>query len=46
MTSAYSDFVTSDARTEKVFKVFRMQEPVSVEVPLLQLTAQVVPNAS
>lgn len=46
LTSAYSDFVTSDARTEKVFKVFRMQEPVSVEVPLLQLTAQVVPNAS
>ena len=46
LASAYTDFVTSDARTEKVFKVFHLQEPVSVEVPLLDLTAQVVPNAS
>ena len=46
LNSAYSDFVTSDALTEKVFKVFRMQEPVSVEVSLLELSRQVVPNAS
>lgn len=27
LTQAYEDFVTSDAQTEKVFKVFRMNEP-------------------
>jgi nitrogenase-stabilizing/protective protein len=37
LDSAYNDFVASDARTEKVFKVFRMQEPFSVEVPLTDL---------
>lgn len=32
---AYQDFVASDALTEKVFKVFRMHEPVGdVFVPL------------
>ena len=41
LSSAYSDFVDSDALTEKVFKVFRMHEPVTVEVPLLDLTQQV-----
>lgn len=37
LSHAYSDFVASDARTEKVFKVFRMHEPFSVEVPLTEL---------
>lgn len=45
LKSAYSDFVSSDALTEKVFKVFRMNEPVSVEIPLLDITTQVVPGA-
>lgn len=30
--AAYEDFVTSDALTEKVFKVFRMHEPQSTFV--------------
>ncbi len=46
LNSAYSDFVKSDALTEKVFKVFRMHEPISVEVPLMELTQQVMPSAS
>ena len=46
LSSAYSDFVTSDALTEKVFKVFHMHEPVSVEIPLMDLAQQVVPSAS
>ena len=41
LSSAYNDFVQSDAITEKVFKVFRMNEPVTVEIPLLDLTQQV-----
>lgn len=41
LNSAYSDFVQSDALTEKVFKVFHMHEPVTVEVPLMDLTRQV-----
>jgi nitrogenase-stabilizing/protective protein len=31
---AYQDFVTSDALTEKVFKVFHMHEPKTHFVPL------------
>ncbi len=31
---AYSDFVQSDAQTEKVFKVFKMMEPQTVFVSL------------
>jgi nitrogenase-stabilizing/protective protein len=31
---AYQDFVDSDARTEKVFRVFQMQQPRSVTVGL------------
>jgi nitrogenase-stabilizing/protective protein len=31
---AYQDFVTSDAQTEKVFKVFSMSEPQSAFVAL------------
>jgi nitrogenase-stabilizing/protective protein len=37
---AYGDFVDSDAQTEKVFKVFKMHEPFSVEVSLDELTMQ------
>lgn len=37
LTRAYQDFVESDALTEKVFKVFKMQEPQSTFVPLEQL---------
>jgi nitrogenase-stabilizing/protective protein len=38
LTRAYQDFVESDALTEKVFKVFHMNEPqeVFVSVDLLQ----------
>lgn len=36
---AYQDFVTSDARTEKVFRVFRMHEPRQVKVGLDGLLA-------
>lgn len=46
LSSAYNDFVVSDAQTEKVFKVFRMNEPVKVEIPLLDLTQQVSQGAS
>ncbi|MGD8589962.1 MAG: nitrogenase-stabilizing/protective protein NifW, partial [Chromatiales bacterium] len=45
LSSAYSDFVRSDPLTEKVFKVFRGHQPVSVEVPLTELTQGVVPSA-
>jgi nitrogenase-stabilizing/protective protein len=41
LKSAYSDFVQSDALTEKVFKVFHMHEPVTVKVPLMDLSQQV-----
>jgi len=34
LRGAYQDFVGSDARTEKVFRVFHMNEPRSVAVPL------------
>ena len=37
LLKAYSDFVDSDARTEKVFKVFKMLEPVEIMVPLSDL---------
>ncbi|WP_295539291.1 nitrogenase-stabilizing/protective protein NifW [uncultured Thiohalocapsa sp.] len=37
--AAYQDFVGSDARTEKVFHVFRMQAPRSVSVGLDELLA-------
>jgi len=39
LSSAYRDFVQSDARTEKVFRVFRMHEPV-FSIPLGTLTQQ------
>ncbi|MHC8286895.1 nitrogenase-stabilizing/protective protein NifW [Pseudomonas sp. XS1P51] len=34
---AYEDFVASDAQTEKVFKVFRMNEPQTTFVSIDQL---------
>ncbi len=34
LTRAYQDFVSSDAVTEKVFKVFKMHEPQTTFVPL------------
>jgi nitrogenase-stabilizing/protective protein len=37
LLKAYSDFIDSDARTEKVFKVFKMLEPVEIMVPLSDL---------
>lgn len=37
LRGAYGDFVTSDARTEKVFHVFRMNEPRQVSIPLTDL---------
>ena len=37
LNRAYQDFVNSDARSEKVFKVFRMLEPRQVVIPLSEL---------
>jgi nitrogenase-stabilizing/protective protein len=38
LQQAYQDFVTSDALTEKVFKVFHMHEPQTKFVPLSAIT--------
>ena len=38
LTRAYEDFIHSDGVTEKVFKVFHMNEPQSTFVPLDQLS--------
>jgi nitrogenase-stabilizing/protective protein len=38
---AYQDFVTSDAATEKVFRVFHMHKPRSATVDLSDLTIQI-----
>lgn len=46
LKSAYSDFVTSDALTERVFKVLHRHTPISIEVPLMELLQQGVPSAS
>lgn len=43
---AYTDFTLSDARSEKVFRVFRMQEPVRIEIPVTDLAPRVVAHAS
>ncbi len=37
LTQAYTDFVNSDAQTEKVFKVFHMHEPQQAFVSIDQL---------
>lgn len=34
LNQAYQDFVISDAVTEKVFRVFKMQQPQEVVIPL------------
>lgn len=39
LQGAYQDFIGSDARTEKVFRVFKMREPRRVSVGLDQLLA-------
>lgn len=41
LQQAYDDFVHSDAQTEKVLKVYRMNEPQQTFVPLSELTMQV-----
>lgn len=38
LQQAYQDFLTSDALTEKVFKVFHMHEPQTQFVPLTSIT--------
>jgi nitrogenase-stabilizing/protective protein len=38
LKQAYQDFVTSDALTEKVFKVFHMHEPQTQFVPLTAIS--------
>jgi nitrogenase-stabilizing/protective protein len=40
LRKAYEDFVNSDALTEKVFKVFHMNEPQTAFVPLSDLKMQ------
>lgn len=40
LTRAYEDFVTSNAQTEKVFKVFKMNEPQSTFVSVDALFGQ------
>ena len=41
---AYQDFVHSDARSEKVFRVFQMQSPPHAEVSLNDLLSQLPPK--
>jgi nitrogenase-stabilizing/protective protein len=45
LTTAYQDFVISNAVTEKVFRVFHLNEPRTVTIPLTELTQQ-APYAS
>ncbi|MBK1720848.1 nitrogenase-stabilizing/protective protein NifW [Thiocystis violacea] len=44
LKAAYQDFVASDAATEKVFRVFHMNDPKTVAIPLTDLMEQ-VPHA-
>jgi nitrogenase-stabilizing/protective protein len=41
LEQAYQDFVESDSITEKVFKVFHMNEPQSASISLDEITMQV-----
>jgi nitrogenase-stabilizing/protective protein len=45
LAAAYQDFVVSDARTEKVFRVFHMYEPKTASIPLSDLLGQ-LPRAA
>lgn len=45
LSSAYRDFVLSDALTEKVFRVFHRREPRTATVDLSDLTGK-LPHAS
>lgn len=45
LAGAYQDFVTSDAATEKVFRVFHMHGPRTATIDLADLTGQ-LPDAS
>ncbi len=45
LAGAYQDFVSSDALTEKVFRVFRMNERQTTSVALTDLTAE-LPHAT
>ena len=46
LLQAYQYFVSSNAQTEKVFRVFHRNEPPQVEVSISDLMGQVVPGAS
>lgn len=39
LNGAYSDFVSSDARTEKVFRVFQKREALRIEIPIANLAS-------
>lgn len=39
LQQAYQDFVVSDARSEKVFRVFQQRQPERVTIPLSDLLA-------
>jgi len=45
LAAAYHDFVVSDARTEKVFRVFHLHEPKTANIPLSDLLGQ-IPHAA
>ena len=45
LRGAYQDFVNSDAHTEKVFRVFHMNEPPHAEVSLNDLMQQRPPKS-
>ena len=45
LSKAYTDFVESDAETEKVFRVFKMMEPSEIMVPLSDLMPGVTLSA-
>lgn len=46
LARAYQDFVSSDALTEKVFKVFHLHEPQTTFVPLSAITVAAPSSAS
>ncbi|MEW7981561.1 MAG: nitrogenase-stabilizing/protective protein NifW [Candidatus Sedimenticola endophacoides] len=46
LTTAYQNFVNSDALTEKVFKVFRMHESSLVQISLSDFKQQVANSAA